>query len=184
MNQSTKRPLSTKSAFQTRHLEPPKRIQNNELEENKNKSQQEVIPDQDNSKHQCKDKVQGYSKLRLNNEVYAIGDYVLIRETRKSDMIGKLIKIYAEGEIEKHPMIEVKWYFKKDDLDASSITLSEKNSLGDNEVFDTITETKIYADLLNGKCKVWKLEEYEGKQGLGVNDYYTRACYDPYKVLI
>ena len=51
-------------------------------------------------------------------------------------------------------------------------------------MFDTGLETKIYADLLNGKCRVWNLDEYEGKQGMKTNDFYTRATYDITKVLI
>ena len=58
----------------------------------------------------------------------------------------------------------------------------EKASLGDNEVFDTKYASKIYADLLNGRCRVWSLKEYDGKTGLGADDYYTRAAYDIEKV--
>ena len=179
MNQSTKRSLSSKNSALTRHLEPPRSVRSTNIEDEKNK-QELTIRDRG---RQCKGPTRDFSKLIFRGEVYTIGDYVLIRETEKTDMVAKLTKIYPEGVAEKHVMIQVKWYFKKDDLESNSLPLLERINLGDNEVFDTNTETKIYADLLNKKCTVWKLEEYEGKSGLGVNDYYTRASYDIRKVL-
>ena len=50
--------------------------------------------------------------------------------------------------------------------------------IGENEVFETNHKSKIFADLLNGKCKVWDILDYDGKTGLGVNDYYSRAKYN------
>ena len=54
---------------------------------------------------------------------------------------------------------------------------TELSWIGENEVFETDFVSKVFADLLNGKCKVWDVMEYDGKQGMGVQDYYTRARY-------
>lgn len=54
--------------------------------------------------------------------------------------------------------------------------------IGENEVFETTFTSNVYADTLNGKCKIWDIEAYDGQTGLGINDYYTRANYNFDKV--
>ena len=54
-----------------------------------------------------------YSQLKFRGTVYKVGDYVLIRESKKSNMVGQLQAIVEQGgdsEHPKRPMIEVKWY--------------------------------------------------------------------------
>ncbi len=69
-------------------------------------------------------------------------------------------------------------FYKKADLAKENILSKKELSwLGDNEVFETNFTSKVYADLLNGKCTVWDVLEYDGKSGLGATDYYTRARY-------
>ncbi len=137
-----------------------------------------------------------YSQLKFKGTVYKLGDYVLIRETKKTNMVGQLTGIVSQGGDEtnpRRPMVEVRWYsvsramgrfYKKDDLgELPGVSERERASLGENEVFDTRCMSKVYADLLNGKCRVWTLREYDGKPGLGADDYYTRATYDLEKVV-
>jgi hypothetical protein len=124
-----------------------------------------------------------YQQLKFKGMVYKVGEYVLIRESKKSNMVAQLKEIIGQGgdaENPKRPMIELLWYYKKDDLDkeAAGISAAEWRSLGENEVFCTNFQSKVYADLLNGKCKVWDLKDYDGKPGLGPHDFYTRASYD------
>ncbi len=72
-------------------------------------------------------------------------------------------------------------YYKKDEIDfeALRITQTEAQCIGENEVFQATQPEKIWVDTLSGKCSVWTLEEYDGKSGLGAQDFYTRAKYDP-----
>ena len=133
----------------------------------------------------CRYSTDQYTQLKFRGTQYKIGDYVLIRETKTTNMVAQLQNIIALGgdlENPKRPMIEVKWYYKKGDLEVPGITHAERASLGENEVFDTKVVSKIFVDLLNGKCRVWGLKEYDGKAGLGSDDYYTRAIYDIEKV--
>ncbi len=54
----------------------------------------------------------------------------------------------------------------------------ELSWIGENEVFETDFVSKVFVDLLNGKCRVWDVMEYDGKTGMGAHDYYTRARYE------
>lgn len=53
-------------------------------------------------------------------------------------------------------MIEVQWYYKKQDLDFKKLGISESDQLyiGENEVFPTNHHDKIYVDCIQGKCRV------------------------------
>ena len=74
--------------------------------------------------------------------------------------------------------ILIRYYKAEDVIKESGVSAEDAESLGDNEVFKTNFTSKIYADLLNGKCNVWTVEEYDGRGGLGENDFYSRAKYD------
>ncbi len=136
-------------------------------------------------KRLCK---QPFTRIAYKGNVYSLDDFVFIRESMNTNMIAQLKGIISEGGDAKHPawpMIEVKWYcwllkwsryYTKNDVEV--IPEEEKDNIGDNELFATTCTSKVYADLLNGKCRVWPLTEYEKKAQVTPLDYYTRATYD------
>lgn len=74
-------------------------------------------------------------------------------------------------------------YYKAEDVKREvHVEEEEAKCLGENELFETEIVTKVYADLLNGKCNVWTIQEYDGQVGLGDLDFYSRAKYDAKKV--
>lgn len=76
-----------------------------------------------------------------------------------------------------------RFYKKSDIAKDKAISKQELSWIGENEVFETNHKSKIFADLLNGKCKIWDIQEYDGKTGLGGNDFYSRARYNIENVL-
>ena len=131
-----------------------------------------------------------YRRMKFQGELYDLGETVFIRESESSNMVGRIEKIIKENGDPKHPkwpMIEVAWFafslirrfYKKSDIAReASLPGRELSWIGENEVFETNCVSKIYADLLEGKCKVWDIEAYDGQSGLGNADFYTRARYD------
>jgi hypothetical protein len=68
-----------------------------------------------------------YKRILFNNIDYKLGDTIQFRETEKTSVVGKLIKIISEGGNPSHPkwpMIEVQWYYKKNDLDLKKLGLT------------------------------------------------------------
>jgi len=57
----------------------------------------------------------------------------------------------------------------------AGLTKKELSWIGENEVFETNCISRVYADLLNGKCRVWNVLEYDGRSDVRSNEYYTRA---------
>ena len=128
-----------------------------------------------------------YKKLQFQEVLYELGDYVYIRESKNTNMIGMLSRIISQEENPKYPkwpMVEVKWYYRKGDLKDGVIPYSDLKDISDSELFDTEFYTKVYADLLNGKCKVWTMEEYEEQSVQSHDDYFTRASYDIEEVVL
>ena len=75
-------------------------------------------------------------------------------------------------------------FYGKEDIEVeTNLTRTQLRWIGDNEIFETTFKSKIYADLLNGKCKVWDIMEYDGRTGLGAHDYYMRARFNIKSVL-
>jgi hypothetical protein len=128
-----------------------------------------------------------YKRLKFQGELYEVGDTVLIRESETTHMVARIEKIIKENGDPKHPkwpMIQVAWFgsvftlrfYKKSDIARDGfLAARELGWIGENEVFETDCISKVYADLLDGKCKVWDIKSYDGRSGLGHTDFYTRA---------
>ena len=131
-----------------------------------------------------------YKRLKFQGELYEVGDTVLIRESENSNMVARIEKIIKENGDPKHPkwpMVELTWFdcalirrfYKKQDIVKEGVLQARELAyVGENEVFETDFVSKIYADLLEGKCKVWDIKAYDGRSGLGHTDFYTRAHYE------
>ncbi len=53
-----------------------------------------------------------YNKIKFRNEIYSIGDHLMIRDEKEGFLIAKLIKINQTGGLDKYsywPSILVQW---------------------------------------------------------------------------
>ena len=73
---------------------------------------------------------------------------------------------------------EYRYYGKREIREECKIDEENLRWIGDNEVFETTSVSKIFADLLHGKCRIWDVEDYDGRKGMGPKDFYTRAKYN------
>ena len=105
-----------------------------------------------------------YKKLKYKNIIYKIGDTIIVKDSTTSELICKLMKIIPKnGNLEKPdwPMIEVLWYYKKDEIDFVSNHISKdlQNCIADNELFETNHRDKIFADCILDHCRVLSFEQ-------------------------
>ena len=79
-------------------------------------------------------------------------------------------------------MIIVQWYYKKSDIDFKKLAISEEDQIyiGDNEVFQTAHQDKVFADSIIAKCKVYTIKEYDELNSIDIHTtFFTRATYCP-----
>jgi len=125
-----------------------------------------------------------YTKIKFKQDIYSVGDNLLIRDF-DGFLVGKLTRIITYNGIKKYPYwptIEVQWYYKKSDLNR------EKNALKDDEKYDSISEFElftsnhkdiIFIETIISLCTVLSLEEYERLDTHSSTTFFTRATYDP-----
>ncbi len=193
-----KRTLGQRDALETRSIEPSRAVKKSDAEadskENLSDSSHPSVHRPAPSQLSREHKLAG---IAFRGTRYVLDDFVYIRESPTTNMVGQLRRVIARGGDPSHPswpMVEVQWYnlshtphdryYRKEDLDRAALRLSptEWASLGENELFTTAVVSKIHADLLNGRCRVWSLSDYEKQSVLGADDLYTRAEYDIEKV--
>ena len=110
-----------------------------------------------------------------------------MRDCESSDLICKLMKIIPQEGDELHPewpMIDIIWYYRKEDIDleANKITNELSNSIADNELFETNHKDRIFADCIIDHCRVLSFDEYEVDTCLKATDFFCRSFYDIHKV--
>jgi len=93
----------------------------------------------------------------FNDVVYCLGEFLLLRETQKSTIVGRLVDIIPSGGSAQQPdwpMIKVQWYYKKQDLDFRKLGILDEDLeyIGENEVFPSKHYDKIFADAIVAKC--------------------------------
>ena len=79
-------------------------------------------------------------------------------------------------------MIQVQWYYKKSDLDLKKLGVedTEKEYIGENEVFPTRHRDKVFADAIVSKCQVYSIKQYDDLESIDFNaTFFTRATYCP-----
>ena len=125
-----------------------------------------------------------YKKICFKDTLYHVGETLLFKETETSNIIGRLVRIIPEGGNPLHPkwpMLEVQWFYKKQDLDFKKLGIAPEDLryIGDNEVFLTNHFDKIYPDSINGRCRVYPIMEYDELNNVDNLTYFTRANYSP-----
>jgi len=125
--------------------------------------------------------------LRYKNNIYKIGDTIIVRDSESDDLVCKLMKIIPKEGDELHPdwpMIEVLWFYRKEDIDleVNKITKELSESLADNELFETNHKERIFADCIVDHCRILSLQQYEVEQNLQPTDFFFRSFYDVHKV--
>ena len=53
--------------------------------------------------------------------------------------------------------------------------------IGDNELFPTNHTDKVFVDSINGRAKVYTIQEYDQLEFIETSSFFTRADYDPLK---
>jgi hypothetical protein len=108
-------------------------------------------------KEELKEPSRKFSKILFNDVVYCIGEYLLLRETQKSTIVGRLVEIVPTGGSPSHPdwpMIKVQWHYRKHDLDWPKLGIVEEDLefIGENEVFPSRHFDTVFADAIVSKC--------------------------------
>jgi hypothetical protein len=101
-----------------------------------------------------------YNKIKYKNDIYTVGDTLMIRDVNDGFLIGKLIKIIQSNGIKKYPhwpTIQVQWYYKKSDINRDNNGLSDNvifNSISDYELFSSNHKDIIFIETVLCQCKV------------------------------
>ena len=131
-----------------------------------------------------------YDSLKFRNIVFNIGDVLLI-QAPEEDLIGELIKILpinGKKEYPFWPTVQVKWYYKKKDINRrKNNLLNQQNfdSISDYELFPSNHKDIIYIESILNKIKVFSYEEYDSIANPNDNTFFTRAKYEiPAELLV
>ena len=117
--------------------------------------------------------------------MFTIGEFALFRETQKSSIVGRILKIIPHGGCPQQPtwpMLQVQWYYKKTDLDLKRLSIMEEDLIfiGDNEVFPSRHKDTVFADAIVSKCEVFSIKVYDELDSTNSNTtFFTRASYCP-----
>ncbi|KAL4428613.1 hypothetical protein ABPG74_009115 [Tetrahymena malaccensis] len=125
-----------------------------------------------------------YQKLKYKNKIYSINDLVLIQnaDDLSNDFIGQLIKIIRiENQGKYITLIQIKWYYKKDDLPQKKFGDDVIECISDNEIFETDHLDITFVDCINGPCKLYNYQEYDQLKSISQNTFFTRAKFDTVK---
>ena len=108
-----------------------------------------------------------YTKIKYKQDIYSLGDNLLVREGTDSFLIGKLISIIPSNGNKQYsywPTIEVQWYeicscryYKKSDInrERNGLTSEEKfNSISEFEVFRSDHKDVIFIETIMSTCTV------------------------------
>lgn len=130
-----------------------------------------------------------YSKVRINGEIYSVGDDVHICDNGNDYLIAKIIKIKPTKGISKYPYwptVLVQWYYRKSDIEtvAGDIPGLKINCISDYELFSSNHKDYIFIETIVSKILVLKFNQYEKLNDINGNVYFTRAFYDPVKVRV
>lgn len=130
-----------------------------------------------------------FSKFKYKNEVYSVGEKVLISDEGSDCSIAKIVKIVPTKGINSNnywPSIVIEWYYRKCDLlkDADHIANFKADFISDYELFESHHRDTVFIESIVGKCSVVSFDEFENSTGMTGIIYFSRAKYDPIKVNI
>jgi len=115
-------------------------------------------------------------KLKIGERTYKNKDCVYIKD---KNQIGRIENIKFEGEDEKNAKIEIKWFYKRADLEREGIVKKDEHKyICENEVFETNCKSIIPQSFIFEKCKIYNFDDYEKRPIVSFDDFYTRANYD------
>jgi hypothetical protein len=78
-------------------------------------------------------------------------------------------------------MVEVQWYYKKCHLDFENLQIPETDRLfiGENEIFPSCHQDKVFVDSIFSKCRVCSMKQYDELDLIDTKTFFTRAMYNP-----
>jgi hypothetical protein len=130
-----------------------------------------------------------YSKLKYKSDYFSIGDKLIIFSSNEN-LIGELTRILPSNGNKRYPIwptIEVKWYYKKTDINRKKNNLLDElnyNSISDYELFPTEHKDIVFIETIIGKCQIYTYNEYESLDDHNEYTFFTRARYDPKNQLL
>ena len=130
-----------------------------------------------------------YDSIKFRNIIFKIGDVLLIQASEEN-LIGELIKIIPTNGIKEYPFwptIQVKWYYKKKDINRKKNNLQNQqnyDALSEYELFPSNHKDIIYIESILNKCKVYSYEEYDAIVDPPDLTYFTRANYEIHSELL
>ena len=125
-----------------------------------------------------------YTKLKYRDIYYSVGDKLIIFSSNEN-LIGELVRIIPTNGIKRYPCwptIEVRWFYKKTDLNRKKNNLLDDrnyNSISDYELFPTEHRDIVFIETVMCKCEVYTYEEYEALAEHTEMTFFSRARYDP-----
>lgn len=130
-----------------------------------------------------------YTKLKYKSEIYHLGDVCLIYSSNET-LIGEITKILPVNGFKEYPTwptVEVRWYYKKSDLNRKKnhlLDIKNFNSISEYELFPSKHKDIIFIETILCKCKVFTYEVYDNLKEHNELTYFTRANYDPVSQLL
>ena len=130
-----------------------------------------------------------YDSIKFRDIIFKLGDVLLIQASEEN-LIGELIKIIPEGGIKEYPFwptVQVKWYYKKHDINRKKNNLLNQqnfDAISDYELFPSNHKDIIYIESIINKCKVYTYEEYDNIADPSDFTFFTRAKYEIHTELL
>ena len=130
-----------------------------------------------------------YDSIKFRDMIFKVGDVLLIQASEEN-LIGELIKIIPINGIKEYPFwptVQVKWYYKKKDINRKKNNLLNQqnyDSLSDYELFPSNHKDIIYIESIINKCKVYTYEEYDNIADPSDLTFFTRAKYEIHTELL
>lgn len=130
-----------------------------------------------------------YDRLKFRDIIFKVGDVLLI-QAADENLIGELIKIIPNNGLKEYPFwptIQVRWYYKKSDINRKKNNLIDQqnfNSISEYEIFPSNHKDIIYIESIINKCKVCTFEEYESISDPTDFTFFTRARYETHTELL
>ena len=130
-----------------------------------------------------------YDSIKFREIIFKIGDVLLI-QSPEENLIGELIKIIPINGLKEYPFwptVQVRWYYKKKDINRKKNNLliqQNFDSISDYELFPSNHKDIIYIESIINKCKVYSYEEYDNITDPPDYTYFTRAKYEIHSELL
>ena len=130
-----------------------------------------------------------YDSIKFRDIIFKLGDVLLIQASEEN-LIGELIKIIPSNGIKEYPFwptVQVKWYYKKKDINRKKNNLLNQqnfDSISDYELFPSNHKDIIYIESIINKCTVYSYEEYDNIADPSDFTFFTRAKYEIHTELL